>query len=41
MDTDRRLRQAMEQAIKAKPRAHCFENPDSITEMKLMAAIGG
>lgn len=39
--SDAALRAAMEQAIFAKPRAHCFATPDGITEQKSMSQIGG
>lgn len=37
----KRLREAMRQAIENKPAAHCFENPDRITEGHNMISIGG
>ena len=40
-DLQRRLRAAMMQAIGKKPRAHCFERPQDITEAANMIAIGG
>ena len=40
-DLQRRLRAAMMQAIGKKPRAHCFERPQDITEEANMVAIGG
>ncbi|MDO5350288.1 MAG: GTP 3',8-cyclase MoaA [Lachnospiraceae bacterium] len=36
-----RLTAAMSQAIQLKPAAHCFENPEHITEVHNMADIGG
>lgn len=36
-----RLREAMKEAIEAKPAAHCFENPEQITESHGMSSIGG
>ncbi len=35
------LVRAMEQVIRKKPDAHCFEEPEQITETKLMSGIGG
>ena len=35
------LRQAIEQAVYAKPEQHCFEEPDMITETGRMISIGG
>lgn len=40
-EIQKKLSQAMEQAIAGKPAAHCFENPDRITEAHNMIAIGG
>ncbi len=37
----RRLREAMEAAVSRKPKAHCFERPQDITEGADMIAIGG
>ncbi len=36
-----RLRAALEQAIYKKPKQHCFEETESITEKAIMAGIGG
>lgn len=36
-----KLRAAMEEAIKDKPAAHCFERLDEITEKREMVSIGG
>ena len=36
-----RLAEAMERAIFRKPREHCFEEPEQITETARMASIGG
>lgn len=38
---DRTLTAAMEQAILNKPRQHCFDAPEQMTESKLMSEIGG
>jgi len=38
---DIKLRQGLEEAIFAKPKAHCFENRDEITELHGMSMIGG
>ena len=35
------LREQMQDAIYHKPDAHCFENPEKITERGSMHAIGG
>ena len=35
------LKQAMEEAIRRKPGAHCFERPEAITEEENMIRIGG
>lgn len=35
------LKQAIYEAVIGKPRAHCFENTDEITETKKMISIGG
>lgn len=35
------LKQAMEEAIRRKPGAHCFERPEAITEGENMIRIGG
>ena len=35
------LREAMKEAILRKPAAHCFDDPEDITERHLMASIGG
>ena len=40
-DIERELREAMADAIYHKPEAHCFENPEEITEKKKMSMIGG
>jgi len=40
-ETNRKLRQAMEEAVLRKPGAHCFEKPGQITENHGMSAIGG
>lgn len=40
-ETDRKLLEAMKQAIWAKPMAHCFEHPEQMTENKDMMKIGG
>lgn len=37
----KKLSHAMEQAILGKPAAHCFENPEQITEAHNMSDIGG
>ena len=39
--TDEELLSAMEGAIFRKPRQHCFEAPEEMTEQKLMSQIGG
>ncbi|MEY8337159.1 GTP 3',8-cyclase MoaA [Lachnospiraceae bacterium 62-35] len=36
-----RVYKAIEQGIKEKPGAHCFDRPEKITEQRHMAAIGG
>ncbi len=36
-----RLRKAFEEALRKKPAAHCFEEPEKITEAGNMASIGG
>ena len=35
------LKEAMKEAILRKPGAHCFDDPEDITERHLMASIGG
>ena len=40
-EKDRILQEAMREAILKKPEAHCFDEPQSITENHLMASIGG
>ena len=40
-ERDGRLRDAIADAIARKPKAHCFDHPESITEKHLMASIGG
>lgn len=40
-EMQKNLSQAMSRAIAGKPAAHCFENPDQITEAHNMIAIGG
>lgn len=35
------LRNAFQEAIDKKPRAHCFENPELISEVREMSKIGG
>lgn len=35
------VRQRMEQVMRKKPEAHCFEEPSTITEQKEMSKIGG
>lgn len=37
----KRLLSAFEQAMREKPKAHCFEKPAEISERKAMSAIGG
>lgn len=39
--TDEELLRAIERVAKGKPRAHCFESIDNITEKKIMSEIGG
>lgn len=39
--SDERLGAVMEQLIYSKPGAHCFEEPDKITEARNMSSIGG
>ena len=36
-----KLRMALEEAIRTKPKQHCFEDPERITETGRMARIGG
>ena len=36
-----KLRAALEEAVRAKPKQHCFEEPEHITETGRMARIGG
>ncbi|RGZ01798.1 GTP 3',8-cyclase MoaA [Clostridium sp. AM58-1XD] len=38
---ERKLRQAIENTIREKPKAHCFEEQEQITESGVMASIGG
>ena len=38
---DEALRRAMEDCIFQKPRQHCFDTPQNMTENKLMSQIGG
>lgn len=40
-DRERRVREKIMQAVQSKPRAHCFERPDAVTEDREMARIGG
>lgn len=40
-ERQKRLEAAMREAILKKPQAHCFENPEQVTEQKNMIAIGG
>ena len=40
-DQDRRIREKIREAALSKPRMHCFENREEITEDKKMAQIGG
>ena len=35
------LQAAIAGAVARKPKAHCFDHPESITEKHLMASIGG
>ena len=35
------VREALREAIRQKPQAHCFEEPDEVTEERQMASIGG
>lgn len=37
----RRLEETMKEAVLKKPKAHCFENPEKMTEQNNMIAIGG
>ena len=39
--TDDEIREQIKRAIEQKPAAHCFEEPDEITEAHQMAQIGG
>lgn len=39
--TDEELREALRAAVYAKPRAHCFDTNDIITEKHMMSQIGG
>ena len=39
--TDGELREALRAAVYAKPRAHCFDTNDIITEKHMMSQIGG
>ena len=41
LDREGRIRAAIVRAVRQKPRAHCFANPDDITEKRDMAQIGG
>ena len=38
---DQRIRRKLEEAIASKPRMHCFEHEQEITETRKMAQIGG
>ncbi len=38
---EERVREKIREAVRMKPRAHCFENPEDITENRRMAEIGG
>lgn len=40
-DQDRRIREKILEAVLSKPRMHCFEHREEITEEKKMAQIGG
>lgn len=40
-EKDRKLEEAMREAILRKPSGHCFDHPEKITEKHLMASIGG
>ena len=40
-EKERRLEAAMEEAVRNKPQAHCFERPEEITEEENMIRIGG
>lgn len=40
-EKERRLMEAMRQAIWGKPQAHCFEHPEQMTEYDNMVSIGG
>ncbi len=39
--TDDELREALKSAVYNKPRAHCFDTNDSVTEKHIMSQIGG
>ncbi len=39
--TDGELREALKSAVYNKPRAHCFDTNDSVTEKHIMSQIGG
>ena len=39
--SEENLRNALEESIKQKPQAHCFSEPDNITEQRTMNRIGG
>lgn len=40
-DKAARIRARILEAVQRKPRAHCFDNPDAVTECRRMAQIGG
>ena len=40
-DLQKRLSEAMEKAVRSKPGAHCFEQPQAMTEQRNMIDIGG
>lgn len=40
-EEQQRLKAAIEEAIRTKPEAHCFEKPEEITEHHRMSGIGG
>lgn len=40
-DREGRIRRKIQEAVQAKPRAHCFENPEAVTECRRMVQIGG
>jgi cyclic pyranopterin phosphate synthase len=39
--SDKKIKDAIQKAILAKPAAHCFENTENVTERKKMSEIGG